>query len=370
MFSKDFHQLTTVLSRKIKGETITDNDLLSLNQKLVKAHRCNIYLKPNKNVLSEIENQKNKRFLMQQLKISAETVRLQNIANQNNIRLIFPKGIILDELLFDGKKDRISRDVDFLIHPNDIEKMHLILIKMGFKRIYPEFELSTDQLKATTKILNQFAYYHPKKKVMIELHWRLFRNKKVFDIPFDILWLRKSTINIDGNELNYLPKDVLAIFLIIHGSLHGWERIFWLVDLALLFKKYNDEDWQNLKTIAEKHHVIKPVQQTLFLLKKWFNLEFKSGITSATEKEISFYDLKKFVIDTDHYIFTNEAQKNKSQTIFYAAKMISKNRVYFFHLFNHSVLDFKTVPLPRVLYWVYPIIHPITALIRKSKHTD
>lgn len=366
LFSQDFHQIAAVLGRKIQGEKISNDELLSLNQKLVKKHRCNVYLKPEKEALTDQINRINKNFLLKQLKISAESIQLQKLAQQNNVRLLFPKGIVLDELLFEGKKERISRDVDFLIDSKDIAKMHSLLIEQGFGRIFPEFELSSPQLQGASKVLNQFAYFHPRKKVTVELHWRLFRNKKIFDVPFDELWKNKSSIKVDNNTLFYLSEDTLALFLIVHASLHGWERIFWLVDIALLFQKYSKEDWISLKEKAIQHKLIKPVQQTFFLLEKWLGIKFDSGFKPAIEKDIEYNYLKKFVIDLDHYIYTKEPQDNQKDYIFYAAKMISKQRVYPFHLFNHSVLDFKTIPLPKQIYWLYPFMHPVTALIRKA----
>lgn len=370
MFSQDFYKIANVLGRKIKGEKISNDELLGLNQRLVNKHRCHIYLKPEKEALSDAVNLKNKKFLLKQLRIAAESIQLQKLAQTNDICLLFPKGIVLDQLLFDGKKQRISRDIDFLISPKDIDKMHQILIDQGFGRLFPEFELSPAQLKATTKVLNQFAYFHPKRKVTVELHWRLVRNQKILDIPFDELWKNKSTINVDNNPLHFLSKNSLAIYLIVHACLHGWQRIFWLVDVALLFQQFSKKDWLILKNTVGEKKLKKPVQQALFLLDKWLGIQFESGFNSVTEKEIEYAYLKKFVIDIDHYIYTDKPKNTGNENIFYAAKMISKRRVYPFHIFNFSVLDFQTIPLPKQAYWLYPFFHPFTALIRKAKNKN
>ncbi|NGY75652.1 nucleotidyltransferase family protein [Bacillus megaterium] len=79
----------------------------------------------------------------------------------------------------------MSKDLDILVREEGLERTESILFSLG----YEKEEIST--------VLNEkkwrghhIAYYHPNKKIQVEVHWRL-HPRPMKKASFEELWSRK-----------------------------------------------------------------------------------------------------------------------------------------------------------------------------------
>ena len=100
------------------------------------------------------------------------------------------------------------------------------------------------------KVLNDWkwrhhhiTYFHPQKKIKLEVHWRL--NPGPGKEPcFNELWERKRISSLTSFPVYFLGREDLFLFLVSHGARHGWSRLRWLVDIHQLVKQ--ELDWSKL----------------------------------------------------------------------------------------------------------------------------
>jgi hypothetical protein len=140
--------------------------------------------------------------------------------------------------LYNDASFRYSNDLDFLIPLNFIKKAILILKKNGYQPYFFPWPTNSIQERRLIKFNNQILFVHPNKKLNIEIHWEL--SQLEFANP-DILaqTINSNTIEIQFNERNFkvFNNELELVYLIIHGGLHAWRRLKWLVDVKDFIEK-------------------------------------------------------------------------------------------------------------------------------------
>jgi len=69
---------------------------------------------------------------------------------------------------------------------------------------------------------------------------RLPRGSFSFDMPFDTLWADLEELNMDGRAYRTLSAINLLLILCVHGAKHRWERLIWMMDIAMLLRRRRD----------------------------------------------------------------------------------------------------------------------------------
>lgn len=174
---------------------------------------------------------------------------ISELFDREGIWFVPLKGPLLSQKLYGDPTVRISRDFDFLVEENQVGLVIRKLENLGY---YPENFPWPENIKRQKFILkqfNQFSLVHVTEKASVEVHWRLLDYPVV---PYDKinglarLHLEKVTFN-GHNFRQFLPEFEL-LYLIIHGSLHAWFRLKWLVDVKEFLSWYaiNKETFESL----------------------------------------------------------------------------------------------------------------------------
>ena len=159
------------------------------------------------------------------LSFTAELAFIVNKFNQANIISIPLKGPIAAKQIYDDFTAKNSRDIDFLVKENQLEKCIEIIETQGYINSYPFHSLSKKQKKAFQKSNNQLAFFHPQKKMQVEIHWRLFANKNLLPLTFDELLKDSAQMVIGKTSINCLSNKHLLLYLCAHGSKHHWSLL-------------------------------------------------------------------------------------------------------------------------------------------------
>ncbi|HSV88405.1 MAG TPA: nucleotidyltransferase family protein [Bacteroidales bacterium] len=159
------------------------------------------------------------------------------------VGFIVLKGFPLSQKLYDNPCVRITGDLDLLIKPCMIGNAIGALSELGY---IPAYEPWPDSKKKADKMIrfrNQFAMKHPESGLIAELHWRLFYYPvlpaaRLYALVKDNL----SSISISGRSFVVLNNEMELIYLVIHGGLHGYSRLKWLVDVFRYASHVNFSD--------------------------------------------------------------------------------------------------------------------------------
>lgn len=193
------------------------------------------------------ESPQNRMLEMQQIGSFLEIAKL---LKENDIEFINLKGPLLSDRIYGDPTYRYSRDFDILVEPNEVDQTLQLLRDEGY--YYPGFEWPESKKRQGIALhfLNQIEMVHKDSGLMIEIHWKLFSTRITDQKKLDSLIQENiETVEFGGVELNRFSNEFELFYLIIHGGIHAWFRLKWLVDIhEILHRK--SFDWQAF------HHII------------------------------------------------------------------------------------------------------------------
>lgn len=180
---------------------------------------------------------------------SAELVRLSRVLGTAGVPFLSVKGPLLAQTLYGGLGGRHAGDLDLFIHPDQLAAGDQALRGAGCRRSVPDFELTPRQWREFLQLKHEFEYFNDTTGVRIEVEWRL---AGLPELKFAGERARGESMTLGGETILRLPPVTEFLYLFTHGAGHGWFRLFWLVDVAMLLRR-SDVDWRGLMAAAQRH---------------------------------------------------------------------------------------------------------------------
>lgn len=164
----------------------------------------------------------------------AELRRVQGAFDGAGVEFLVIKGLVLSATCYGQLGLRVNRDIDLLVPATQLAPAHAALAGLGFTRIEPAGEPTAEQLASWTERNKDWVYSSPR-GLVIELHHRLFDNPTLNDSG---VLGRSRRVSLFGQaEVRALGAADEVAYLAMHGALHSWSRLKWLLDLAFLFRR-------------------------------------------------------------------------------------------------------------------------------------
>ncbi|MBN1187696.1 MAG: nucleotidyltransferase family protein [Bacteroidales bacterium] len=297
------------------------------------------------------------------LSLATEMARVFSFFDDANIPFIVLKGPLFAKWCYGDFSMRQSRDIDILIHPDNLQQAEDLFKTQGYKRISPDIELTPKQYKVNLKGTHEYSFMHPDCGNLIEMHWRMFTMQSQLPVTLNEIFRQAEVFELAGKKLNVLNSTHLVLYLLVHGSIHAWFRLFWLRDIGYYMKKHA-VDMNHVLIESKRLGVDRSVIQGLVLS----NLLFDTSIPDDIKKEYkSSSGLQKLVKSSLHAI-TSRQELNTTSKIARVHRPI-----YLMHLrrewkykFNciyklrTNVSDWKVIKLPDGLFFLYTILRPFT----------
>jgi len=196
--------------------------------------------------------QRRKENVFANLNLAASAIRIFGEFEKQGIRVLFIKGLSLDEWLYGKTGLRAAGDIDLYISPSTLPQAISCMQALGHQlamlpeRLKPGSRLAKQHLRT----IKDHIFTRPGSPVVVELHWRLSRLHSAFPLGFDDAWRRRSDFQLAGRSISTLSRDTHANYLFYHGAKHYFARLFWLYDIAKLMQK-QDTDWDGV--VAQAH---------------------------------------------------------------------------------------------------------------------
>ncbi|QHT59908.1 nucleotidyltransferase family protein [Paenibacillus lycopersici] len=290
------------------------------------------------------------RNLFQMLSLSGELILISNMFRVNRIRWLVLKGPVLAELLYGDISLRTSKDLDIIISHTDIDNVRAALEQAGYVQQDETGSSAFTRLKE-----HHLTFMHPQKRIQLEIHWRL--NWSVWGEPsFDQMWERRDKIQFKGTSINVLSPEDLFFSLVTHGTRHGWFRLRWLYDMDRLVKK--DLNWDKIIQIMNEYKMPYLGAQVLLLLFWMFN-------RPVSEKIALFKPNKKAYILAQMSAGLIQGKNVRRYTLWilnFTGKI-----AYVLDYFHPKPWDINTLPLPRMLKFLYIPLRPVLYVWRSYK---
>ncbi len=297
-------------------------------------------------------------ILMANMRTAALQGKLAKRFAAAGVPLIVLKGTPLCMLAYGNLRLRHSRDVDLLIAPRDIAAADTLMRSEGFTRSDTGAEFTGRQQELWQRFRKHYEYVHGPTRLRFELHWRTADNPHleafdhVLDAP-DLVAVNREM------HLPALPRSELLFSLCTHGAGHAWFRLKWLADVHALLAASPVGTRRELLERAQRAGAERPVLQALLLCDAVF-----PGETLTEQVLVS--PTVRWLVKTGRDALLNEDVTTRRGEAEFVPKNLLLSRVLLrtevryrleeVRLHLASPADWKMLPLPRPLHFLYPLL--------------
>ncbi len=174
-----------------------------------------------------------------QLRQVAEFLEIADVLNNAGIWFIPFKGPLLSYRIYGDATCRISKDFDLLVRPESMTDVIALLRNMGYKPHSFDWPGPGRRRTRIMAAANQISLGHPEKLASVEIHWRLLKFPAISPARVDKAITENTTaIEFSGHQLRQFTLEFELLQLVIHGGLHTWSRLKWLLDIHEILKRY------------------------------------------------------------------------------------------------------------------------------------
>lgn len=392
LLPRELKVMLTILNHREGNLVLEQNIDWNYFLQLVKHHRIYplVYAK-----LKELRDPAVPPFVMEVLKreyqkntfsmlhLSAEMERVSKLFSEQNIKLLFLKGPPIAQDIYRDISLRTSKDLDVLIQFEDLKKAEDVLTGLGYERENRFFSLASEW----KWLHHHIIYFHPQKKIQVEIHWR----SQPFPIKqptFHELWERRRKSELTRSPVYFLGEEDLFIFLIAHGTRHGWFRLRWLADVDYMMRR--KQPFKKVEQLRSRKQ-FNLVGQALLVSSAFFETpipeEAKSIIEEKRAKELAKLAVPCVINMSQNYM-ERETKREKtykgSMFVLFLTKLLKMKSILFPHRYIYEtgavsqrwfqVLRFlypqaseeDQLKLPKALKILYFPLRPYLWMKRKS----
>ena len=185
--------------------------------------------------------------------------QVSDLLVKEGISFIPQKGPILSFRLYGDPLYRVYNDLDFLIDASEIPRAAEVLLNHGFQFTSYIFPDSVCHRELLLRHVNELYLRNPSLEAGIELHWDIVGGKLPgFSGQKQLIHQNSSVLRFQGRDYQVFDKELELLFLVIHGALHGWKLLKWLLDVSVFLEKceIDEERFTGLVQQLSAHRVV------------------------------------------------------------------------------------------------------------------
>ena len=307
---------------------------------------------------------------MQRARVRTETlVRLARCLDAAAIPVTSVKGPVLAQRLYGAPGARHAGDLDLLVHADDVTRADQALRAAGLQRTLPEFALTPAQDRLFRRMRREYGYVDPATGVKVELMWRLH------DVGSgDAEHEETEVVELAGYPIRALGSEAEALYLILHGARHGWTRLVWLVDVAMLLQG-DTVCWAPVARRAERAGERRSFEQTMRLARELLGAgqhvtrhaalhDLAGGRPSAAVRAL--VDHVRRHVDDPHFLARGDdaSVRHLADRVRRHDRWTARWQEVRQLLLDHR--DLATVALPERWLALYHLLRPFTWLRRRA----
>lgn len=189
---------------------------------------------------------------VQALRTGQMQTELANVLTEltaSGVAAIILKGPALGQRVYPYASLRPYGDLDLLVREEDWQRTHVALLGLGY-RCVQSFN------GPPPKVTDKKAYYHTQYVrdevgIMVEVHYDLWWYGLRPTLG-EQLWQRAVPVSIGGVPTQMVDAEEEVIHLSVHLQHHGYRRLIWFTDLALLLRSNDALDWDFVVRTAKR----------------------------------------------------------------------------------------------------------------------
>ncbi|MBI5967026.1 MAG: nucleotidyltransferase family protein [Deltaproteobacteria bacterium] len=290
--------------------------------------------------------------------LADELNKIINLFEAQGISALPLKGPVLASCVYGNLALRVSSDLDILVHKRDVLKAKDLLASLDYR---PKFSLPPAQEEAFLDSHDELFLIHKSGKALVELHWRITPRDFPLVLSFEHFAGRLEHIPFESRIIpTFTPEDYLLI-LSLHGSMHCWEQLNWVCDVAELIRVHKEIDWDQLMKKAISLGCKRILLLGLFLARDLLETDLPAGVLKKVQEDPAVKSLANSVRQRLFQKVEAPLGILERSLFYWKVSGRLRHRVgYCLRLvFTPTVGDWKPIPLPPSVSFLYYLIHPL-----------
>lgn len=212
------------------------------------------------------------------LRSTAECARLRTKFEQEEVRLLFLKGLTLGSLAYPRPFLKMSWDIDLLVEGNQLEQAFRLLRTIGYHPTVPN-DADDEALKRWHQNSKESVWFSDSGNFTLDLHNRVADNPAMLP-GLGVNSPKRQVAIAVGIELPTFAKDELFAYLCAHGASSAWFRLKWLADLAALLQHELPDELERLYERSQQLGAGRAADQALLLAADVFEIMLPGDLLS------------------------------------------------------------------------------------------
>jgi hypothetical protein len=172
------------------------------------------------------------------LERSAELLRILGRLDQAGIEAVPYKGPVLAAEIYGDVALREFVDLDILVDPQHVMRAVRLLEDDGYR---PHHALTPKQERFLLRTGHDRKLIRDDRFV-VEIQWALADSTHVLPRNLGPMFRRARPASLGGSSVRTLSPEDTFLVLCVHASLHFWERLAWVCDVAEANRRWPDLD--------------------------------------------------------------------------------------------------------------------------------
>jgi Uncharacterised nucleotidyltransferase/Transglutaminase-like superfamily len=296
------------------------------------------------------------------LQRSSHLQLLNRLFREQAIDVRIFKGIPLSMIAFQDPTLRDLGDIDLLVAEKDIFRAGDILRAHDYRRFEPRGRLTPRRLRSYIAHQKDFSYEHPAAGVVIDLHWRLFRNQ-FLPANAGLAEVGVDWLLLGSERVPTLPVSRLLLYLCVHGALDGWLRLKWLADIGALLRTMTTEQLEATAEMAAQQQALPALSAAVYLCQDMLGGSFSmpAGCLARSDRRVVR------IVDFGKRLMTSNQYRPVREQISSARWFLNEFRLhaswnYRVDLVQRSLFRPRVWPkfnLPDALFPLYAVLSPL-----------
>ena len=303
----------------------------------------------------------------QNLLLTGELIKILNKLDSYGINAIPYKGSSLAIFAYNNLALRQFGDIDIVVDKSDTPKVKDLMFSFGYE--FESYPWNMDEF-LYFKTQTEHKFIDKKRDIVVEIHNKFQGHFFYFPINSEFLYKRENLkmLNINNYQVSIPSTENLILILCVHCSRHNWSRISWICDISEIIQNQNI-NWSELIETAEKLCIKRILLINLFLASDLLGLELNDEILTHINKD---YQVENISIEIKKRLFImSNNSLNIIERISLDIKKRESLRISFLDvlisMMKPTYEDFKDLPLPSFLFYLYYLIRPILLFNRYNK---
>jgi hypothetical protein len=169
--------------------------------------------------------------------------RLLGLFASHGINAVPYKGPVLALSAYRNLDLREFRDLDVLIHKEDLSRTKDILASQGF---VPEPDKTYRHESDQREFGYNLAFIAPRRAFTLEIHWAFTSEYLPFPVDLGYLSKRLEPFVLEGTPVKNIAPEELLLILCVHASKHCWDSLNMVADVAALMQGNPGLNWSRI----------------------------------------------------------------------------------------------------------------------------